>query len=132
MAYLEQRQFSSSKPLDYAAIADEALPEPDFSQLEWSVIRLARGDGLATIRRPGLLRRVYNFLIGKSGSPRLANDRLEALRRIAVQAWKFGYLIPGQEIADFLTAGFSLDQYGLLVRSTRATATPLLTAEVVH
>lgn len=118
--------------MELASVGESALVEPDFSQLEWSVIRLARGDGLSTIRRPGLARRVYNWVIGRTGNPRLANERLEALRRIAVLGWRFGYLIPGEEIAGFLSAGFTLEQFDLLVRSTRAPASPSVTAEVVH
>ena len=108
--------------------------EPDFSALEWSIIRLARVDGLSTIRAPGLVRRSYNWLIGRTGSPKLANERLEALRRIAVLSWHFGFSVPGEDVADFLSAGFTPEQYELLVTQVRAAASPRpsRTAEVLH
>jgi hypothetical protein len=106
---------------------------PDFSPLEWSIIRLAQVDGLWTIRPPGPLRRFYNWLIGQTGSPQLANERLEVLRRIAVLSWHFGFTIPGEDVADFLSAGFTPEQYELLVTQVRAAASqrPNRTLEVL-
>ena len=120
MAYLARIDMANAQqigsPIQAAA--------PEFSPLEWSIIRLARVDGLSTIRAPGLVRRVYNWLIGRTGSPALANPRLEALRRIAVLSWHFGFSVPGDDVADFLSEGFSTDQYELLVSSVRKAATP--------
>jgi hypothetical protein len=96
--------------------------KPGFSDLEWSVIDLARLDRLWTIRTPGLLRRFCNWLVNR-GNPRLANPRLEALRRMAVLSWHFGFTVAGDDVADFLAAGFSADQYELMVRRIRAAAT---------
>lgn len=95
--------------------------DPDFSPLEWSVIRLARVDRLWTLRPRRGLRRLFDWIIGRTGSPELANPRLEALRRISVLSWHFGFTVPGDDVADFLAAGFTLDQYELLVSSVRAT-----------
>ena len=95
-------------------------PTPEFSALEWSVIRLARVDGLSTLREPGPIGRFINWLMGRNGSPELANPQLEALRRIAVLSWHFGFTVPSDDVADFLAAGFSTDQYELLVASVRA------------
>ena len=94
-------------------------PAPQFSQLEWSVIRLARVDGLSTLRKPGGLGRFINWLIGRTGNPELANPQLEALRKIAVLSWHFGFTVPGDDVADFIAAGFSPEQYELLVHSIR-------------
>lgn len=97
---------------------------PVFSALEWSIIRLSRMDRLWTIRPLGPLRRGLNWLVGR-GNPALANDRLEALRRIAVLSWHYGFTVPGSDVADFLSAGFTPDQYELLVTSVRrAVASP--------
>ena len=95
-------------------------PLPEFSPLEWSVIRLAKVDGLSTLREPGRLDRFINWLMGRKGSPELANERLEALRRMAVLSWHFGFTVPGDDVAAFLSQGFSPDQYELMVRSIRA------------
>lgn len=89
---------------------------PRFSDLEWSVIRLARIDALWTIRPAGRLRRAWNRFIGR-GNPELANPQLEALRRIAVLSWHYGFTVASEAVADFISAGFSLAQYELLVSS---------------
>jgi len=96
------------------------VPAPEFSSLEWSVIRLARVDGLATLREAGPIGRFLNWLMGRNGTPELANPQLEALRRIAVLSWHFGFTVPSDDVADFLAAGFTADQYELLVTSVRA------------
>ena len=116
MAYLARIEPLDSQPI--ALLAPK--PEPEFSALEWSIIRLARTDGLSTLREPGPFRRFINWLIDRTGSPKLANDRLEALRRISVLSWIFGFSVPGEDVADFVSAGFSIDQYELLVSSVRA------------
>jgi hypothetical protein len=95
-------------------------PAPEFSSLEWSVVRLARVDGLSTLREPGPIGRFLNWLMGRNGTPELANPQLEALRRIAVLSWHYGFTVPSDDVADFLAAGFTADQYELLVTSVRA------------
>jgi hypothetical protein len=123
MAYLARIEPTEARALSLPAMESDAGAEPEFSRLEWSIIRLARTDGLSTIRAPGPLRRLYNWLIGRTGSPSLANERLEAIRRISVLSWHFGFSVPGEDVADFLSAGFTTDQYELLVSSIRAAAT---------
>ena len=66
-------------------------------------------------RNPGRLARFWHWLTGRHGSPELANPRLEALRRAAVLSWHYGFSVPGRDVADFLSAGFSLEQYELMV-----------------
>jgi hypothetical protein len=57
----------------------------------------------------------FGTLFGRSRpNPRLADQRLEALRRVAVLGWHYGYTIPTEELRAFLAAGFSLDQYELV------------------
>jgi hypothetical protein len=122
MAYHARIQRSESQSIALPAMRAESVAKPEFSALEWSIIRLARIDGLSTIRAPNLLCRFYNWVIGRTGSPQLANPRLEGLRRIAVLSWQFGFTVPGQDVGDFLSAGFTPDQYELLVTSVRAAA----------
>lgn len=110
MAYMAKIDTQNAQPL--------VLPIPtadsaDFSPLEWSVIRLARIDRLWTIRASGRLRRFFNWLAGR-GNPSLANPQLEALRRMAVLTWHYGFTVPSDDIAEFLSAGFSTDQYELM------------------
>lgn len=118
MAYLARIEPFDSQQIAQLAVA--ARPEPEFSALEWSIIRFARNDGLSTLREPGPFRRLLNWVIGRTGNPRLASDRLEALRRTAVLSWNFGFSVPGEDVADFVAAGFTIDQYELLVSSVRA------------
>ncbi len=119
MAYLARIDFDTATPVAQApAIATVFGPVADFTPLEWSVIRLARVDRLWTIRKAGLFRRMWNMLAGRS-NPALANERLEALRRIAVLSWHYGFTIPGKDVADFNAAGFTTDQYEKLVNSIR-------------
>jgi hypothetical protein len=120
MAYLARIEPHDAQPVALPVANDAMLPKPDFSPLEWSVIRLARVDRLWTIRPAGRPRRFWNWLLGR-GNPELANPKLEALRRIAVLTWHFGFTIPGEDVRDFLSAGFTLDQYELMARNITAT-----------
>jgi hypothetical protein len=116
MAYLARIDFDTATPVAPARVA--VAPVTDFTPLEWSVIRLARVDRLWTIRKAGPLRRMWNAMAGRN-NPALANDRLEALRRIAVLSWHYGFSVPGSDVAAFLAAGFTDDQYERLVTSIR-------------
>ena len=120
MAYLAKIEPHNAEPIALTGVPANDTSKPDFSSLEWSVIRLARVDGLSTLRAAGRLRRFWNWLMGRNGSPELANERLEGLRRMAVLSWHFGFTVPGDDVANFLSQGFSPDQYELMVRSIRA------------
>lgn len=121
MAYLASIKPAEATYLQAAAPAERQTPEPRFSDLEWSIIRLARLDRMWTLRTPTRLSRFFRRLIGRNPNPGLANPRLETLRRTAVLSWHFGFTVPGEDVAEFLRAGFSLDQYELLVSSVRRT-----------
>ena len=113
MAYLARIEARDSQPIALPALITS---KPDFTKLEWSVIRLARIDQLWTIRAAGRLRRFWNWFVGR-GNPELANPKLEALRRMAVLTWHYGFTVPGDDVANFLSAGFSPDQYELMAGS---------------
>jgi hypothetical protein len=119
MAYLARIEPQDSQPIALAELARPAHLKPDFSPLEWSVIRLARIDRLWTIRKTGRLRRLWNWLLAR-GNPSLANEKLEALRRMAVLTWHYGFTVPGDDVANFISAGFSPDQYELMAGSINA------------
>ena len=118
MAYLERIETDHAQPLADAALAPS--PDSGFSRLEWSVIRLARKDGLSTLRAPGRLRRFWNWWMAQENSPELVNPHLEALRRMAVLTWRFGFAVPAEEVVRFLSAGFSPSQYELMVTGIRS------------
>ena len=102
----------------YRAAPPAAVPTPAFSALEWSVVAIAERDGLPSLREPGRVAVALGTLFGEPRpTPRLADPRREALRRIAVLSWHFGYTVPGKDVDDFVAAGFSYDHYELLVDS---------------
>ena len=123
MAYLARIESQNAEPVArptalWSTPANDTA-KGDFTPLEWSIIRLASVDSLSTLREPGRFSRFINWLMGRTGGLELANPRLEALRRISVLSWHFGFTIPGDDVADFLSAGFTPDQYELLVTSVR-------------
>ena len=120
MAYAARIEPHNAEPIALRAVPANDIAKPDFSRLEWSVIRLAKVDSMSTLREPGRLGRFVNWLLNRKGSPELANERLESLRRMAVLSWHYGFTVPGEDVASFLSAGFSPDQYELMVRSIRA------------
>jgi hypothetical protein len=56
-------------------------------------------------------------LFGTRKNPRLADGRLEALRRLAVHAWHNSYMVPVSAIREFKAAGFTIEQYETLLAS---------------
>lgn len=120
MAHLARIEPQTAEPIAPTGMPANDTEKPDFSRLEWSVIRLARVDGLSTLREPGRWGRFVNWLTNRKSLPSLANERLEALRKMAVLSWHYGFTVPGEDVAAFFSAGFSPDQYELMVRSIRA------------
>jgi hypothetical protein len=93
------------------------VPQARLSALEWSVVAMAESDGLSSIRQPGRFVSALSSIFGISRPNRLANERLEALRRIAIFAWNSGWNVPKRELASFIDAGFTTDQFELIQRS---------------
>ena len=91
-----------------------------FSALEWSVVAIAEADKLSSLRQPGRMAVAMGTLFGDRHNPRLADPRLEALRRMAVLSWHHGFVVPGHAVRDFTAAGYTLDQYETLVASIGA------------
>lgn len=87
------------------------------SALEWSVVAMAEQDGIESLRAPGRLASALGKLFGKARSNTLAHPRLEALRRVAVHAWRGPWLVPATELKTFLAAGFTLEQFELVQAS---------------
>lgn len=123
MAYLAFQDLGGAAAARHgytAAPRHDPAPTADrLSGLEWSVVAIARGDGRASLRRPGRLATAMGAVFGRH-NPRLADDRLEALRRLAVLAWLDGDAIALREQARFVAAGFTPGQYDLLIASIRA------------
>lgn len=82
-----------------------------FSALERSVILLARDDLPSSLRRPGRWQNWSRLLFGAAPSRRLADPRLEALRRMAVLAWHGGTRTLPEHKDQFIAAGYSEAHY---------------------
>ena len=123
MTYLDTSthfDFGSAEEVDTPRVdapREVAPAAPAFSGLEWSVIALAQRDRIASLREPGRIATALRSVFGTVRTGRLADGRLEALRRIAVLAWHNGYAVPVSELRTFLGAGFSSDQYEMLQTS---------------
>ncbi|MGE5721722.1 MAG: hypothetical protein ACM3YM_04605 [Sphingomonadales bacterium] len=115
MAYIN---FSETAAGNEAVAAREGTkPVRDrFTPLEWMVIGLARKDPLSSLAVPGRLARALRSLFGLGARSRLADERLERLRRIAVLVWHNGWRLPESELAAFLRE-FSTDQFEMLAAS---------------
>jgi alkylhydroperoxidase family enzyme len=101
-----------------AVVASErSTASSGFTGLEWSVIALAERERLASLRQPGRIAAALGTLFGTWQNARLADGRLEALRRMAVLAWHKSYAVPVSELRAFFAAGFSHEQYETLLRS---------------
>ena len=116
MAYLDLDNMFASPVASRAQTV--AVPAPTgFSALEWSVIALAKRDTLRSLASPGRVSRAMGSLFGLGTASRLADPRLEALRRMAVYARRRGFALPMAEIQGFLAAGFAEAQIETLVES---------------
>lgn len=115
MAYLNVAEMHSG-PSARAQTATARI-EPSFSALEWTVVALAKRERLASLKEPGRLSRALGTVFGGGTGTRLADPRLETLRRVAVYAWRRGYALPAREVSDFLRAGFTMAQAELLLAS---------------
>ncbi|MDX3901077.1 MAG: hypothetical protein QHC40_11310 [Sphingobium sp.] len=95
--------------------AADPADAPTLDLLEWRVVHVARGDRLSSLRAPGRWSRLVALLFGPRPSPVLASERLEALRRLAVEAWHRGYAVTPSALAAARLAGFTTDQLELLL-----------------
>ncbi|WP_344711348.1 hypothetical protein [Sphingomonas humi] len=87
------------------------------SAIEWSVVALAERDTVASLREPGRIAAALESLFGLHRPNKLANPRLEVLRRVAVFVWRQRWKVPKSELTAFLAEGFTLDQYELIQAS---------------
>lgn len=102
------------RPFPAAPAAPKADSPAGFSALEWSVVMLARHDRPSSLREPGRVATWLGRIFGEAFNRRLADPRLEALRRMAVLTWHHSYSVPKTELKAFFAAGFSPDHYELL------------------
>ncbi len=119
MAFLDFSQ-PMAGPAPVASIAQGVSTPTDFTQQEWQIVALARTDGLRSLQGPGLFVRLRRWIFGEDTNLTLASERLEALRRLAVEAWHRGYAVSLSALAAFRAAGFSTAQLELLLATISA------------
>lgn len=103
----------ASRPFAGTRIArfDEAL-----SALERRVVEMARVDDLGSLRPPRKRGWLARLILGPTpASSELANERLEALRRLAVHGWHEGYRLPASAMKEAQEAGYSEQQVGAVI-----------------
>lgn len=120
MAFLDFAQPLAGPPMSVGASAAPLEIAANFDALEWQIVALARTDGLHSLRRPGRLDHLRKIMFGGEPSPTLASERLEALRRLAVEAWHRGYAVSLSALRAFRAAGFTADQLELLLATISA------------
>ena len=88
--------------------------ECSLTDLEWRVIETARSDGPRSIEPDGRFIRFLRDFFGLPITRRLANEKLEALRRFCVRAW-FWDLIRNRDVRAVIDAGYtSVDVFQIL------------------
>lgn len=119
MGYLDlNAAYAQAAPLEaFTGHANARGEASEFSPLEWTTILFSRRDGLASVAMPGRLSLLARRLFGLPEKSRLADARLEALRRFAVFGWSYGYNVPKSELKAFKEAGFSAAQAETLLAS---------------
>ncbi|GGB41367.1 hypothetical protein GCM10011380_33530 [Sphingomonas metalli] len=122
MAYMDFTRDPLLAPSLDAPRHDPVEPEQTgLSALEWQVVALAQRDRMSSLNKPGRLAIALGTVFGPlQHNPRLADPKLEALRRMAVLSWHRGFSVPVSEIKAFHGAGFSPAQYETLVSSILA------------
>lgn len=108
--------------IDFTDAALQALPTQTshtvetLTAIEHRIVALARDDGMQSLkpqRKRGWLARL--ILGPNPPSPTLANEQLEALRRLAVRAWHHGYTLPVSALKDARDAGYSEAKIGAVI-----------------
>lgn len=80
--------------------------ECSLTELDWKVIGMARADGPRSINPDGAFTRFLRDFFGLPITRKLANEKLEALRRFCVRAW-FWDLIRTHDMRALMEAGYS-------------------------
>ena len=76
------------------------------TELEWSVVEIARFDDPRSINPDGRFTRFVRRFLGLHGANPLANEKLERLRSFCVRAW-FRDRIPSRDARALMEAGYT-------------------------
>lgn len=117
MAYLNVSELAPAGAAMSATIAagDDGARAP-LGPREWQIVDLARRDGMTSLAPDARFGRLRALLFGARRDSQLADPRLEALRRVAVHAWRHGLAVPAREVDAFLRAGFDARQLEIVIR----------------
>jgi hypothetical protein len=97
-------------------LAETTIVVEPLDALERRIVELARTDKLASLRPQRKRSWLAKLIFGPTPpSPMLANERLEALRRLAVRTWHDGYLVPVSALKEAKAAGFTEIQVGAVI-----------------
>jgi len=117
MAYLDLTDMAGNAVALPAFLAGPR-EETKLSALEWQVVAIAQRDRMSSLEAPSRLSIALGMIFGgERGNPRLADPKLEALRRIAVISWHRGFRVPQSEIQRFHAAGYTPGQLETLLTS---------------
>jgi hypothetical protein len=124
VAYLDlSHEFSQNSALSAASpqgFLPDSAPLASFDHLEWLVINLARHDTLETLREPRQRSWFGRLIFGRQHNYALSGQRLEALRRLAVEVWHRPHAVSIAALADFEAAGFTKAHVPLLLTACGA------------
>jgi hypothetical protein len=113
-SYFDQASEASSADL-FMAGGKPAL----FTALELTVLRMSRSESIATVTEPGLIRRLAGKIFALPPANRLADERLEGLRRFAILA-RCGGKRAASSLPAFLALGFNRLQASALTEGAYA------------
>jgi hypothetical protein len=92
--------------------------ECSLTELEWSVVEIARSDGPRSVYPDGGFTKFLREFFGLPVARTLANEKLEALRRFCVRAWYWD-LIRSRDVRSLTEAGYSInDAFQILAHVT--------------
>ena len=121
MAYLDL-----ALDLPRAAISTTSAPRHDpvslVGALDRTVVELARADSRWSLRAPGRIDVLLRWMFGITSTNRLADPRLEALRRFAVLLRLRGDRLPALETDRLIAAGYLREAVEELRRMIRGSA----------
>lgn len=90
------------------------IERSSLTDLDWQVVEIARADGPRSLNPDGWFNKFLQDFFGFPVARKLANERLEALRRFSVRAWYWD-LIRSKEVRMLVEAGYSsIDVFHIL------------------
>ena len=98
MAYLARIEPQDSQPVAFPALVRAGCVQNPISRRSNGRSSAWRGSTVCgRSARPAGCAASWNWLLAR-GNPSLANEKLEALRRMAVLTWHYGFTVPGEDV----------------------------------